>query len=739
MRIDRPRRDNEPAAFEPRPDRRSVLAGIAASGAGLIIGVTLPERAAAQSGAAKVLTADAGTTLFAPNAFVRIAPDSTVTVLIKHIEFGQGPYTGLATLVAEELDADWSQMRATAAPADVELYKNLALGVQGTGGSTALSNSYEQMRKAGAAARAMLVAAAAKAWNVSPTEITIVKGVIGHAKSGKSAKFGELADAAAKLTPPADPPLKSPADFKLIGTDLPKLDTKSKTTGAALFTLDVKKPGLLTVLIAHPPQFGATVKAVRDDKARQVTGVVDVKTLPEGVAVYANGFWAAKKARDALEIDWDDSKAEKRSSADILAEFQSAAAKPGRIVAERGKPGEPAAAGKRLEAEYVFPYLAHAPMEPLDCVIEADEKGCETWYGSQFPTVDQMSIARVLGLRPEDVKITTLLAGGSFGRRATPNADIAVEAANAAKALGRKVPLKVVWTREDDIRGGRYRPFNVHRLTGVVDDAGNISSWDQTIVGQSIIEGSPFESVMMKDGVDPLMAEGAADMPYAIPNFRVGIHKLKLGVPVLWWRSVGHSITGFSTETFIDELLVLAGKDPVEGRLTLLASHPRHANVLKEAAKLADWGSKVPDGRARGVAVHKSFDSYVAQIAEVSIGADKHPRVHKVWCAVDCGIAVNPNVVRAQIEGGIGFGLGAALLDAITLDGGRVRQGNFDDYPSLRIPEMPEVEVTIVKSAEKPTGIGEPGVPPIAPAVANAWAKLTGTRVRRLPFKASPV
>lgn len=739
MRIDPSRKTTDPTVPELRPDRRNVLTGIAAAGAGLIIAVALPQRAAAQSGAAKVLTGDNAPAAFAPNAFVRIAPDSTVTVLVKHIEFGQGPYTGLATLVAEELDADWSQMRATSAPADAVLYKNLAFGVQGTGGSTAMANSYEQMRKAGATARAMLVAAAAKAWNVPATEIAVDKGVISHAKTGKSGKFGEFADAAAKLAPPADAPLKSPADFKLIGTDLPKLDTNSKTTGTALFTLDVKKPDLLTVLIAHPPLFGATVKAVRDAKARQVPGVVDVKTLPEGVAVYAKGFWAAKKARDVLEIDWDDSKAEKRSSADILAEMQAAAAKPGKVVVERGKESDAASAGKRLEAEYVFPYLAHAPMEPLDCVIEAGDGKCAIWAGSQMQTVDQVAIGRVLGLRPEDVSITTLLAGGSFGRRATPNSDIAVEAANAAKAFGRKQPLKVVWTREDDIRGGRYRPFNVHRISASLDAAGNIASWDETIVGQSIIEGSPFESVMMKEGVDPTMTEGAADLPYAIPRLRVSVHQVKIGVPVLWWRSVGHSVTGFSSETFIDELLALAGKDPVEGRLALLDKHPRVANVLKEAAKLADWGGKVPAGRARGVAVHKSFDSYVAQIAEVSIGADKHPRVHKVWCAVDCGVAVNPNVVRAQMEGGIGYGLGAAMLNAITLDAGRVRQTNFDDYPSLRIPEMPEVEVAIVKSAEKPTGVGEPGVPPIAPAVANAWAKLTGTRIRRLPFKASPV
>lgn len=718
-------------------DRRTILRTMAASGAGLVLGLQLPTRADAQSGAAKVLTGDGAAGTFAPNAFVRVAPDSTVTVLIKHIEFGQGPYTGLTTLVAEELDADWAQMRAASAPADTALYKNLAFGVQGTGGSTAIANSYEQMRKAGAAARAMLVAAAASAWGVPAAEITVSKGIIRHAGSGKSGRFGEFAESAAKLEPPADVKLKVPADFTLIGTDLPKLDTADKTTGAALFTIDAKKPGMLTVLVAHPPRFGAMVKEIDDRETRKIKGVFEIKALPSGVAVYADNFWAAKKGRDALAVTWDESKAELRSTAEILKLFAEAAAKPGQVVAAWGKPAQDGG-GKRIDAEYVFPYLAHAPMEPLDCVIEVGAEACDIWAGSQLQTIDQAAVAQVLGLRPESVRVTTLLAGGSFGRRATPNADIAVEAAHAAKALGRRVPLKVMWTREDDIQGGRYRPFNVHRLSGSLDANGNIASWRHTIAGQSIMEGTPFES-MMKNGIDPSMIEGAYDLPYDIANFEVSLHKMKVGVPVLWWRSVGHSITAFSTETFLDELLALGGKDPVAGRLALLGKHARLTGVLREVAERAGWGGKVPEGRARGVAVHKSFNSFVAQIAEVSVGPQKLPRVHKVWCAIDCGVAVNPNVIRAQMEGGIGFGLGAALFDAITLDKGKVVQSNFDTYRSLRIEEMPEVEVSIIKSAEPPTGVGEPGVPPIAPAVANAWAKLTGNRVRQLPFAGTAV
>lgn len=717
-------------------DRRSMLRGLAATGAGLVIGLELTLSARAQSGAARVISsADAGAVGgFTPNAFVRIAPDSTVTVLVKHIEFGQGPYTGLATLVAEELDADWGQMRATGAPADTAVYKNLAFGMQGTGGSTAIANSFEQMRKAGAAARAMLVEAAAKAWGVPAAEITVESGVITHAGSNKSGRFGEFADAAAKLTPPAEVKLKSPDKFRLIGSELAKLDTDAKSNGTAVFTIDVVKPDMLTVLVAHPPLFGATATSVDDKAARAVKGVEDVKIIPQGVAVYARDFWSASKARDALKVTWDDSKAEKRSSSELLKLYQETAATPGQTVVERGK--MPAGDGVRMiEAEYVFPFLAHAPMEPLNCVIQADETSCTAWYGCQFPTIDQAVIAQTLGLRPEQVAITTLLAGGSFGRRATPNGDVAGEAAAAAKAYGRKRPLRLLWTREDDIKGGRYRPFYVHRLKGSVDGSGNIVGWDEVIVGQSIVEGTPL-AAMMKNGIDPTMVEGAEDLPYDIPNFRVGAHKTTVGVPVLWWRSVGHSVTGFSSETFIDELLALAGKDPVEGRLALLGKHPRHKAVLTEVARIAEWGGKVPEGRARGVAVHKSFNSYVAQIAEVSVGENTRPRVHRVWCAVDCGIAVNPNVVTAQMEGGIGFGLGAVLHDAISLDKGRVKQSNFHDYRSLRIHEMPEVQVSIIKSAEPPTGVGEPGVPPIGPAVANAWAKLTGTRVRRLPFVA---
>jgi isoquinoline 1-oxidoreductase beta subunit len=715
--------------------RRRFLQSSALGAAGLIIGVHLPGLARAQSGAANVIQGDNLSGGFAPNAFVRIAPDDTVTVLIKHIEFGQGPYTGLATLVAEELDADWAQMRAESAPADAEVYKNFAFGVQGTGGSTAMKNSYMQMRQAGAAARAMLVAAAAEDWGVPASEISVEKGVVKHSGGGHSARFGELAEKAAGMKAPQEPKLKSPEQFTLIGTDLPKLDTASKTNGQAQFTLDIYQDNMLTVVVAHPPLFGATAATLDDSGARQVKGVVDVKIIPQGVAVFADDTWSALQGRKALQIRWDTSAAETRSSAQIIEGFRAAAGKPGDMATDRGDTKAALdKAKKTLEAEYVFPFLAHAPMEPLDAVVVVNDDGAEAWFGSQIQTLDQGTMAKTLGLEPGKIKIHTQLAGGSFGRRAQPDAGFAAEAAEVAK-IHKGRPVKLVWTREDDIRGGRYRPLVVHKLSGGLDEQGShIAAWQHVVATQSIMKGSPFEG-MMKGPIDPTSVEGANDMPYAIPALQVSLHTMQTGVPILWWRSVGHTHTAFVVETFIDELLEAAGQDPVEGRLALLKDAPREAGVLKAVAELAGWGGDVPEGRARGVAVHKSFDTYVAEIAEVSAGADGLPRVHKVWCAVDCGVAVNPNIIRAQMEGGIGYGLGAALFDEITLDeGGMVTQRNFDSYRSIRINEMPEIEVAIVKSAEEPSGVGEPGVPPAAPAVANAWRKLTGKAVRRLPF-----
>jgi isoquinoline 1-oxidoreductase beta subunit len=673
---------------------------------------------------------------FVPNAFIRIAPDSTVTVISKHIEFGQGPYTGIATILADELDADWSQMRAESAPADHTRYANLAFGAQGTGGSTAMANSWEQLRKAGAEARARLIAAAAETWGSTTDGITIEKGVIKH-PSGKTATFGEMASRAHSIALAGEAKPKAPSDWKLIGKQgAGKIDTGPKTNGTAMFTIDVKLDNMATCLIARPSRFGAKAKAFDPAPALAIAGVKEVLGVPQGVAVLADGFWAARKGRDALKIEWDETGTESRASSDLVKSYTELAQATGAVARNDGD-AEAALKGaaKVIEARYVFPYLAHAPLEPNDCVIRrTDDGGVELLFGSQLQTVDQAVAAGVLGLKPEQVKIQTLLAGGSFGRRATPAGDMAAEAASVLKAAKHQGPIKIIWTREDDIKGGRYRPIFVHRVRGGLDDKGNIVAWDQSIVGQSFMKGSPFEKMMVKDGVDQTMVEGASTLPYQVPNLRVSGQIVEAGVSTLWWRSVGSTHTAYSTETFLDQLADAAGVDPLAIRQRLLTKHPRHLAVLNLAAEKAGWSTPVAKGRARGLAVHESFKSYVAHVVEVSMGEDGLPKVERVVCAVDCGIPINPDVIRAQIEGGAGYGLSAILYGAIDVEDGRIVQSNFNDYRVLRINEMPPIEVHIVPSTENPTGIGEPGVPPIGPAVANAWAKLTGQRIYALPF-----
>jgi isoquinoline 1-oxidoreductase beta subunit len=704
--------------------RRRFVQSTALAGAALMIGFRLDGRLA--------LAADE---VFTPNAFIRIAPDNTVTIIGKHIEFGQGSYTGLATILAEELDADWSQIRVEAAPADAERYNNLKWGpMQGTGGSSAMANSWEQHRRAGATARATLVEAAAREWGVPVSEITVERGVVSHPPSGRRSTFGELAPKAAKLTPPAQVKLKDPSQFTLVGKRVPRIDGAAKTDGSAKFTMDLSLPGMLTAVIARAPRFGATVKSFDATAARRVKGVTHVVQVPTGVAVVATKFWAARKGREALRVMWDESRAESRGSEDLFKAYRVLASRPAMPARWDGDAAAAlAGAAKVIEAVYEFPYLAHAPMEPLDAVVRLGPDACEVWAGSQVPTIDQQVVARVVGLPPAKVAIHTMLAGGSFGRRATPNGDVAGEAASVAKAIGGDKPVKLVWTREDDVQGGRYRPLYVHRLRAGLDAQGNIVGWEHRIVGQSILKGSPFEA-SIKNGIDGSSVEGAANLPYAIPNITVELNTTDVGVPVLWWRSVGSTHTAYSTETFLDELAHAAGRDPLELRRALLAKHPRHLTALNLAAEKAGWGQPLPAGRARGIAVHESFDSVVAQVAEVSRRPDGLPKVEKVVCAVDCGTAINPDVIRAQMEGGIGFGLAGAMWSEITLVRGRAQERNFDSYRPLRIADMPAVEVHIVPSGAAPTGVGEPGVPPIAPAVANAYFHLSGQRVRRLPF-----
>lgn len=713
--------------------RRDFLKNVVKAGAGLTLAVQLPQVIAKESAVSQAVTQE-----FIPNAFVRISTDNKVFVIMKHLEMGQGIYTGLATLVAEELDADWAQIVPEGAPAHSD-YKNLFWGSQGTGGSSAIANSFMQMRQAGAAAKVMLVEAAAKVWNVPAADIQVSKGVVSHAASKKQATFGELAELASQQAVPdvKKLTLKDPKDFIYIGKQkLARKDT-GKTDGSAIFTQDINLPNLLTAVVAHAPRFGGKVKAVDESATRAIKGVVDVVHIPSGVAVLAKDFWTAKKGRDALKIDWDETKAFKQSSDELMAAFKAESKKAGLPARQDG---DVSAAMKEavtvVESSYEFPYLAHAALEPMNCAVHLKEDSCELWNGEQMQTLDQATVAKIVGLPTEKVKINMLFAGGGFGRRANPHSDYVIEATHIAKAK-KGTPIKLVWTREDDMRAGYYRPMYYHHIRAGLDKAGHPIAWEQHIVGQSILKGTPFEPFLIKEGIDSTSVEGASTLPYQIPNLDVYLHTMDVGVPVQWWRSVGHTHTAFSTETLIDQLAHKAKKDPVAFRAELLAKHPRHLGVLKLAAEKANWGTPLAKGRARGVAVHESFKSFVAQVAEVTLHDDGSFSVDRVVCAVDCGVAINPDVIAAQMEGGIGFGLSPTLMSEITLDKGKVVQSNFHDYQVLRFNQMPEVEVHIVPSAEPPTGVGEPGVPPIAPAVANALFTLTGQTFQQLPLKLS--
>ncbi|WP_455220821.1 molybdopterin cofactor-binding domain-containing protein [Kaarinaea lacus] len=727
--------------------RRRFLVTSVSMGAGLTLGVHLvacserkvPEtQALPEAGPGKAGGEIVSDFSFEPNAFVRIEPDNTVTVIMKHFEMGQGTYTGLATLVAEELDAAWNQVQVQAAPANAKLYNNLFWGpMQGTGGSTAIANSFEQMRKAGAAARQMLVTAAAKQWNVPADEIIVQDGTLSHKNPGKSATFGDFAELAAKEPVPQEVFLKSPDEFRLIGKDLPRKDSNDKCTGKALYTQDVKLPGMLTAVVAHPPRFGATVKSFDATESKKVKGVVDVLQIPTGVAVLANDTWSAMQGRNALKVEWDESEAFKKSSSQLMEEYKAKAKQAGAVARKDGDVDKAmSSAVKTLSAAYEFPYLAHAAMEPLNCVVQIKDNACEIWNAAQTPTADQMAISKLLGINVDQVKINTFYAGGSFGRRANPLSDYVLEAANIAKALGNDTPVKMIWTREDDMRAGYYRPMYYHEIKAGLDKEGNPVAWQHRIVGQSILTGTAFEPMLVKNGIDATSVEGASNLPYAIPNLLVDLHTVKLPVPVQWWRSVGSTHTAYSTETFLDELAHAANKDPVEYRRALLKNHPRHLGVMELAAEKAGWGGDLPEGKGRGIAVHESFNSYVAEVAEVSVNKDNTFNIDRVVIAVDCGFAVNPDVVKAQMEGGMGFGLSTALSSAITLNDGQVEQSNFFDYIVLRMNQMPkQVEVHIVKSDQPPTGVGEPATPVIAPAVANALFNATGKRFYKLPIK----
>ncbi|HXU93291.1 MAG TPA: xanthine dehydrogenase family protein molybdopterin-binding subunit [Gallionella sp.] len=712
------------------PSRRQFLQGSAALVGGLVIGFYLPMKG--NRAIAAEVPATQAQKVYPPNAFIRIAPDDSITIIVNKSEMGQGVYTSLPMMLAEELEADWSRIRVEAAPVAPVYNHTVFGGIMLTGGSTSVASSWDQFRRVGASARMMLIRAAAQQWGVPESECRAEMSQVIHAASGRRLGYGALADAAAKFPLPVNVELKQPKDFKIIGKPTKRLDTPEKVNGSAKFGLDVYLPGMLIVVVARSPVFGGKVKRFDATEALKVPGVQGVYRVPTGVAVAATGFWPAKVARDLLKIEWDEGPGATLSTPGMRAEYVELSMKPGAVARKEGDVAQGIRdAYKTVSAEYEVPYLAHATMEPLNVAVDLKPDHCDIWTGTQFQTVDRNSAAQAVGLKPEQVEVHTMYLGGGFGRRANPHSDFVTEAAQVAKAVGK--PIKVVWTREDDMHGGYYRPMWVDHIEAGIAKDGKAVVWKHTIVGQSIMAGTPFESMMTKDGVDAASVEGAAQVPYLIPNLQVDLHSPKHVVPVQWWRSVGHSHTAFIVETMVDELAHLAGKDPVAYRLAILPADSRYRGVLKLAAKKAGWGKKLPKGHAYGVAVHKSFESYVAEIAEVSLEKGKI-RVHRVVGAVDCGRVVNPDGVRQQVEGGMVYGLSAALHGAITLENGRVQQSNFDTYTPLRISEMPRVEVHILESSEPPTGIGEPGVPPIGPAVANAVFALTGKRLRRMPF-----
>jgi isoquinoline 1-oxidoreductase beta subunit len=705
--------------------RRDLVVGASLVGGALLVGCSPTD--ILNLGAKKI---DFGA--FGP--FIKIGADGAVTVISKHIEFGQGTHAGLAAIVAEELDADWSRVLVEQSPANTKVYQNLLFGAQGTGGSTAIANSWMQLRQAGASARAMFVQAASTKWGVPAAEITVKDSVVSHA-SGKSASFADLLKDAAKVAPPAAPVLKDPKNFTLIGTQkVRRKDSLAKSTGKAVYTQDIDMPGMLTAMVAHPPRFGAKVASYDDTEAKKVKGVVKIFKIATGVAVVAENTWAAKQGRDALKVTWDESKAEMRSSPEIVQSYAKlAAARSDGVAFETKGDATKAFGGPLHEAKFDFPYLAHACMEPMNCVAQVDGQKVKLTYGCQGPTMDQVNVAKAIGVLPGSIEIETLTTGGSFGRRATVDGDYVVECARIAKKIGGFIPVKLVWTREDDMLGGQYRPMVHHNLAIKIGADGYPAAWRHTVVTQSIMKGSP----MPQGKFEAAAVEGAHGSPYlkATPVVDAQVIMAESPVTVLWWRSVGGTHTALVMEHTIDQLAAKAGKDPVEYRRALYtkADAKRHLAVMDLATQKAGWGKPLPAGTARGIAVHESFGSVVAQVAEVSI-IDGVPKVSRVVCAVDCGIAISPDQIAAQMEGSVAYGLSAALYGEITLKDGLVEQHNFDTYRVMRQNEAPMVETYIVPSGANPSGIGEPGTPPIAPAVANALLALTGKPTSSLPF-----
>ncbi|MFM0004642.1 xanthine dehydrogenase family protein molybdopterin-binding subunit [Paraburkholderia dipogonis] len=674
-----------------------------------------------------------------PSAFVQIGPKGEVTVTINRLEFGQGVQTGLPMILAEELDADWNLVRSRQGSND-PAYVDPLFGIHLTGGSQSIKNSFTQYRELGARARAMLLSAAAARWKVDVATLRTRAGTVLGAGNRKLS-YGELAEAAMALPVPEKVTLKSPKDFRIIGRPTTRLDAQAKSSGHQEYGIDTHLSGQLTAVVAHPPVFGAGLTTVDDSAARAIKGIKAVLRVPldrggEGVAVVADGYWPAKQGRDALKLQWDTASVEKVDSERLLAQYREQAGRPGARQFDADM-APLATAPHQLEAEFVFPYLAHAPMEPLNCTVQLSDGRAELWVGSQCPGLDAVAAARVLGLKPEQVKMHVQMAGGGFGRRFVGTSDYVVEACEVAKAVrsaGLNAPVRTLWSREDDIKGGYYRPMHLHHARIGFDERGKVLAWDHVIVGQSITSGTVFEEFQVKNGIDATATEGMRH-PYPLP-MRLTVHHPKTNVPVLWWRSVGSTHTAYVMQTLLDDIARATKQDPVAYRMSLFGDkHSRHRAALKLAVDKSGYGKKqLPTGRAWGVAVHESFDSVVAYVVEASL-QEGRPVLHRVTGGVHCNLAVNPRSVEAQVQGAAVMGLSMCLPgSAITLKDGVVEQSNFGDFTVARITDTPTFDVHIVPSADAPTGMGEPGLPPLAPAFANAIASLTGKPQRQLPF-----
>jgi len=707
--------------------RRTFLKAGAMLGGSLLLGFYLPvddRIALAQTKAVP-----------APNAFLKIHSDGTVTVLVPQSDMGQGVATSLPMIVAEEMDVDWQSIRFAQAPA-AKVYTNPIIGMQLTGGSSSVRAFYEPLRQVGAAARSMLITAAARSWGVEASSCFTERGNVVHKPSGRKMSYGMLAVKAAALPVPETIQLKKPEKFNIIGKATRRIDTPAKVSGRAIFGLDTKLPGMLVATVYRCPVFGGKLARYDASAAQKVPGVRRVLPIEGGIAVVAENYWAAKKGRDLLNVAWDEGALAGLTSDKITGAFEAAAREPGPIARNDGNAVKVIAdSPQKIEAVYEVPYLAHATMEPMNCVANVTKDRCEIWAPTQGQTLVQRAAAAVTGFPPDAIVVNTTFLGCGFGRRAEQ--DFLTDAVQISKAVA--APVQVIWTREDDMQHDYYRPATYNRLMGAVDERGMPVAWMHRIVGPSILGSHAPMMGMAVPVIDRTSVEGAADLPYAIPNVRVEYIRNEPGIPVGFWRSVGHSQNTFISESFFDEMAAAGRKDPYELRRILLAGHPRILAVLELAATRAGWGSAPPPGRHRGIAVAEAYGSFIAQVAEVSLEKGGAVRVHRVVCALDCGTNINPETIEAQLEGGVVFGLTAVLLGAITIDKGRVRQGNFHNYEMLRMNEMPQVEVHIVKSQEAPGGVGEVGVPAMAPALANAIFAATGKRIRRLPIKGQPL